>query len=201
MQLHHDRHHRNYVTGANRAMEKLIEGRQKHDFTHLAALEKELAFNVSGHALHSIFWQNLSPDGGGLPTGELASAIDDDFGSFELFKEQLINTAATIMGSGWAALVWEPIISRLGTTQIHDHQSEVTQAGVPLLVLDAWEHAYYLQYQADKGKYFEAIWNLWDWEDVAVRYDRARRLDLGLGRGAADTGGAEPSKPWPYQVE
>jgi Fe-Mn family superoxide dismutase len=180
MEIHHDKHHRAYVDGANEAIEKLIEIRRKQDFDPIAAIERKLAFNVSGHVLHSIFWKNLTPDGGGEPTGELAEAIERDFGSFQLFRRQMIQTAATIMGSGWAALVWDPVVRRLGTTQIHDHQSEVTQGGIPLLVIDAWEHAYYLQYQNEKAKYFEAIWKLWNWEDIALRLTLAQRLDLGI---------------------
>lgn len=180
MELHHDKHHGTYVEGANRAIEALTAARAKDDFTGVAALERALAFNVSGHILHSIFWRNLSPDGGGRPKGELARAIERDFGSFNSFQKQMIQTASTIMGSGWAALVLDPISHRLGTTQIHDHQSEVTQAGVPLMVLDAWEHAYYLQYRTKKGDYFTALWNLWNWEDVRERFARASEVDLGL---------------------
>src|SRR5205807_189252 len=160
MQLHHDKHHRKYVDTANECIEKLLEARRAGEFDGIPALEHKLAFNVSGHVLHSLFWQNLAPGAGGEPVGALAQAIERDFGGFKLFKKQLVITASTIMGSGWAALVWDPVIERLGTTQIHDHQSEVTQASFPLLVLDAWEHAYYLQYQTEKEKYFEAIWNL-----------------------------------------
>jgi Fe-Mn family superoxide dismutase len=184
MQLHHDKHHRAYVEGANAAAQKLAESRQSGDLTHLAALERELAFNVSGHVLHSMFWQNLSPEGGAEPDGKLQMAIRTDFGSFDQFKSQLIKAASTIMGSGWGALVWDPVARRLSTTQIHDHQSEVTQGGVPILVLDAWEHAYYLQYKTDKAKYFEAIWNLWDWRDVEARYALVKKLDLGLEHAA-----------------
>jgi len=185
MELHHDRHHRAYVEGANKAIERLKEARKQQNFDNIAALEKSLAFNISGHVLHSIFWQNLSPDGGGKPDGELAAAIERDFGGFEPFKAQMIHAASTIMGSGWAALVWDPVIQRLGTAQIHDHQSEVTQGGLPLLVIDAWEHAYYLQYHTDKAKFFNALWNIWDWDDVAARFDRLRRVDLAI-RDAAD---------------
>ncbi len=181
MELHHDKHHRLYVKGANEAIEKLIDARRSRDFAQIAALERKLAFHVSGHVLHSMFWNNLTPDGGDEPTGELASTIERDFESFQVFKEQIVNAAATIMGSGWAALVWDPVTRRLGTTQIHDHQSEITQGGVPLLVIDAWEHAYYLQYQTAKDKYFEALWNLWNWEDVSGRFLLAQRLDLALG--------------------
>jgi superoxide dismutase, Fe-Mn family len=180
MELHHDKHHRAYVEGANHAIEQLLEARQHEDFSHIGALQHALAFNVSGHVLHSLFWQNLAPRAGGRPTGALAQAIDRDFGSFERFKKQLVQTAGAIMGSGWAALSWEPLTRRLGTTQIHDHQSEITQGSVPLLVLDAWEHAYYLQYHNEKAKYFEAIWNVWNWPDVARRFEAAQRVDLAL---------------------
>ncbi len=180
MRLHHDKHHKAYVDGANAALEALEEARQKNDFARLAALERSLAFNVSGHVLHSLFWQNLTPDGGDRPTGDLASALDRDFGGFAHFRAQLTKAASTIMGSGWAALCWDPLGRRLLTAQFHDHQSEVTQGSVPLLVIDAWEHAYYLQYKNEKVQFFEALWNLWNWEDVEARFAAARRLDLGL---------------------
>jgi len=194
MELHHDKHHRAYVEGANETIEKLIEARRTHDFAQIAALEKRLAFNVSGHVLHSILWRNLSPDGGDKPTGELAAAIARDFGGFDVFKEQLTSAAATIMGSGWAALVWDPVAKRLGTTQIHDHQSEITQGGVPLLVVDAWEHAYYLQYQTDKARYFKALWNLFHWEDVQNRFRLAQQLDLAIGEVAEGLPAALPAE-------
>ena len=187
MELHHDKHHRAYVDAANSALEKLIAARAKDDYTSLAALERAVAFNVSGHILHSVFWQNLSPEGGGEPKGELGKAIARDFGSFMHFKKQLVQTAATIMGSGWGALVFDPVSRRLGTTQIHDHQSDVTQAGVPLMVIDAWEHAYYLQYKNVKMDFFTAIWDLWNWDDIADRYARAGRADLALEDVAEDS--------------
>src|ERR1700741_1630177 len=109
MELHHSKHHAGYVQGANTTLEKLDEAREKEDFTRVAAIEKALAFNLSGHVLHSLFWQNLSPKGGDRPAGELKEAIQNDFGSFEKFKKQMTEVAGTIMGSGWAALVWEPI--------------------------------------------------------------------------------------------
>jgi Fe-Mn family superoxide dismutase len=174
MKLHHDKHHRAYVEGANKTMEELAEARARSDFSRIAALEHALAFNVSGHVLHSIFWNNLSPDGGGEADGELRKAIERDFGSFDTFKKQLIGAASTIMGSGWGALSWDPLGRRLVTTQIHDHQSEITQGGIPLLVIDAWEHAYYLQYKNVKADFFAAIWNVFDWEDVAQKLKAAR---------------------------
>jgi len=189
MQLHHDKHHRAYVEGANLATEKLIDARSRRDLSNLATLERQLAFNVSGHVLHSIFWRNLTPNG--RPPGPgLTVAIKRDFGSFAAFQEQLVGAASTIMGAGWAALVWEPVSQRLGTTQIYDHQSNVTQGGVPLMVIDAWEHAYYLQYRTKKADYFAALSNLWNWEDVEARFDRARELDLALENVAAFEAGS-----------
>jgi superoxide dismutase, Fe-Mn family len=193
MQLHHDKHHRAYVETANECIEKLIEVRRKRDFDSIAALEHKLAFSVSGHVLHSLFWQNLAPQAGGEPQGDLARAIARDFGSFDSFKQQLVHTAASIMGSGWAALVWDPVLRRLGTLQIHDHQSEVTQGGLPLLVLDAWEHAYYLQYQTDKKRYFEAIWYLWNWNDIARRFAAAQSVDLQIPEASDQAGVSPPS--------
>jgi superoxide dismutase, Fe-Mn family len=180
MRLHHDKHHRSYVDGANLAIDQLLEARKKQDFSHINALEHALAFNVSGHVLHSLFWKNLAPRAGGHPVGALAEAIDRDFTSFDSFKKQFSQVASTTMGSGWAALIWDPFTRRLGTTQIHDHQSEVTQGSVLLMVLDAWEHAYYLQYKNEKAKYFEAIWNAWNWDDVARRFDSAQKMDLAI---------------------
>jgi len=174
MELHHDKHHRKYVDTANELIEKLLASRKKSDFAAIAALEQKLAFNVSGHVLHSIFWQNLAPGAGGQPAGELAQLITRDFGSFDNLKQQMNEAATTLMGSGWSALVWDPVIERLGTTQIHDHQNEITQGSVPLLVLDAWEHAYYLQYLNVRADYVKAMWNIVNWEDVADRLEKAR---------------------------
>jgi Fe-Mn family superoxide dismutase len=183
MELHHDKHHRKYVEAANEAAERLVDARKNGDFAELRTLEKELAFNVSGHVLHSILWQTLSPHGGGEPQGQLGNDLNRDFDSFAIFKHQMIKSASSVMGSGWAALIFDPISRRLQVTQLHDHQSDVVLASVPLLVIDAWEHAYYLQHKTDKLAYFEGLWDLWDlwnWEDVAQRYQLAQRLDLGL---------------------
>jgi Fe-Mn family superoxide dismutase len=183
MELHHAKHHAAYVKGANETIDKLDEAREKEDFSRLAGLEKALSFHLSGHVLHSLFWRNLAPNGGGQPQGELARAIDRDFGGFEKFRRQMTETAGTVMGSGWAALVWEPVGRRLLSTQIYDHQSNLAQGGLPIMVLDAWEHAYYLQYQNRKTEFFEAIWNVWDWEDIGQRF-------LGVSQAAFDLVGA-----------
>ena len=178
LELHHRKHHAGYVENANAVIGKLEEARREDDFTKLGALERALAFHLSGHLLHSIFWKNLSPKGGRAPTGELAEAIERDFSSFDKFRRQLTEVAATTMGSGWAAVVWEPLGKRLLTTQIYDHQSNVNQAGVPLMVIDAWEHAYYLQYQNRKKEFFEAVWHLWDWRDIGERLAAVRKLSI-----------------------
>ena len=184
MRLHHDKHHRAYVSGANDALDALADARARDDFSRTAALERSLAFNVSGHVLHSLFWQNLAPRAGGEPTGALADQLKRDFGDFSRFRAELVSAAATIMGSGWAALTWDPLSKRLLTAQIHDHQNEITQGGVPILVLDAWEHAYYLQYGPEKKTYFEAIWNVWNWADAGRRFESVRGIDLALKQAA-----------------
>jgi len=184
MELHHDKHHAGYVKGANAALDRLAEARDKDQFDDIGALEKALAFNLSGHVLHSLFWKNMAPKAGGRPQGELAAAVKQEFGSFERLQKQINAVAASIMGSGWAALVWEPLGKRLLVTQIYDHQSNLAQAGTPLLVLDAWEHAFYLQYQNRKTEFFDAVWNVWNWVDVAGRFDAARQVNVELA-GAA----------------
>jgi superoxide dismutase, Fe-Mn family len=173
IELHHDKHHAAYVKGANTTLEKLEEARAKGDFASLPALERALAFHVSGHVLHSLFWENLAPKAGGRPDGALATAIDKDFGSFDAFKKQLNEAAGTVMGSGWAALVWEPLAQKLLISQIYDHQANVAQGSAPLLVVDAWEHAFYLQYENRKTEFFDALWNLWNWQDVARKLEAA----------------------------
>ena len=174
MELHHGKHHAAYVKGANTAFEKLHDLRGKGDFTEISMLEKNLAFNVSGHVLHSVFWTNLAPGGGGEPTGELGSMIEDTFGGFPSFRQQMVEAASTIQGSGWALASWEPLAGRVVIQQVYDHQGNHGQGTIPLLAIDAWEHAYYLQYENRKADFFEAIWNVVNWEDVTRRLADAR---------------------------
>lgn len=180
MELHHRKHHAAYVKNANGTLEKLDAATRKGELDRLAALERMLSFNLSGHVLHSIFWRCLTPDPQPLPTGELATSLVESFGSLDGFRRQMIETSSTVLGSGWAALVWEPLGKRLLTTQIYDHQSNLSQGGVPLMVIDAWEHAYYLQYEHQKERFFEALWNIWNWRDIAERFEKARFVDLGI---------------------
>ena len=176
MELHHDQHHAAYVKGANAALERLAEARAEEDFGTLSMLEKNLAFNVSGHVLHSLFWTNLSPDGGDEPGGALASALDETFGGIGPFRLQMTEAAATVQGSGWALASWEPVAGRLVVQQVYDHQGNHGQGTIPLLAIDAWEHAFYLQYENRKAEYLDAIWNVVDWRDVDRRFDLARSV-------------------------
>jgi len=173
VELHHDKHHAAYVAGANATLEKLGEARESGDFSTINQLEKNLAFHVSGHVLHSLLWKNLSPDGGGAPEGELAAAIDDSFGSLAALRKQFDEAAMGVQGSGWAALAWEPTGGLLVVEQVYDHQSNLAQGAPPLLVLDMWEHAFYLQYENVKADWVAAFWNLVNWPDVAARFARA----------------------------
>jgi Fe-Mn family superoxide dismutase len=178
LELHHSKHHAAYVSGLNAVLEQLDAARESSDFEAIAGLERKLAFNLSGHVLHTLFWKNLSPTGSDKPTGELAAAVDEFFGSFDRFMRQLSEATVTVQGSGWGALAWEPLGQRLYIAQIYDHQDIIGQSSGPLLVLDAWEHAYYLQYQNRRADYVEAMWNIVNWDDVSTRFERARRVTL-----------------------
>ena len=178
LELHHDKHHKAYVDGANTTFEKLGEVRESGDYGTINQLEKNMAFHLSGHVLHSLLWQNMSPDGGGEPEGELAAAVKESFGSYDALRAQISEAANNVQGSGWAALSWEPLSSRLIVEQVYDHQGNVGQGGPPLLALDMWEHAFYLQYKNVKKDWVEAFWNIVNWPDVADRFERVRSISL-----------------------
>ncbi len=180
MELHHSKHHQAYVTGANAALTAMAEARDKGDLTNVNKLEKDLAFNLGGHVNHSIFWTNLSPDGGDKPTGELASALDDTFGSFDKFSAHFTAAAMGVQGSGWAALTWDSIGQNLLINQFFDQQSNFAAGTVPLLLLDVWEHAYYLDYKNVRADYVKAFWNIVNWENVQQRLSVAREKTSGL---------------------
>lgn len=176
MRLHHDKHHATYVAGANAALEALEKAREEGTTQdQIRALSKNLAFNLGGHTNHSIFWQNLSPNGGGEPTGELAEAINRDFGSFAQFQDHFSNAALSLQGSGWAVLGYDHIAGRLVIEQMTDQQGQISINLTPLLLLDMWEHAFYLQYKNVKADYVKAVWNVFNWDDVAERYAKASR--------------------------
>jgi Fe-Mn family superoxide dismutase len=187
MELHHSKHHRAYVEGANAVIEQMAEARGAGDFGALVGLEKALAFHVSGHVLHSIYWTNLSPTGGGEPTGVLADAIGEHVGGFAALKAQMTQATVGVQGSGWAVLSWDPYGQRLLIEQVENHQSNTLQAATPLLAIDAWEHAYYLQYENRRAEYASAIWNVVDWDDVTRRFAEVSATalaEVGPGPGA-----------------
>jgi len=180
MELHHDKHHAAYVAGANTALEKLAAARAADDFAAVNLHEKNLAFNLGGHVNHSVFWQNLSPVGGDRPQGELAAAIDEFFGSFVGLQKHFAANALGIQGSGWSILAWDSIGSKLVVVQLYDQQSNIALGLVPVVVLDMWEHAFYLDYVNVKADYVKAWWNIVSWTDAAARFDRARSQTSGL---------------------
>lgn len=180
MELHHDKHHQAYVTGANTALEQLAAAREKEDFSNINKLEKDLAFNLGGHTNHSIFWTNLSADGGDKPTGSLAAAIDDNFGSFDKFRAQFNAAALGVQGSGWAGLFWDSIGENLIIQQFFDQQSQFAAGTIPLLLLDVWEHAYYLDYANVRADYVNAFWNIVNWDNVQQRFTKATDITSGL---------------------
>lgn len=173
MELHHSKHHQNYVNGLNTALEKLDEARSTGAHDTINLLEKNLAFNLGGHINHSIFWKNLSPEGGDKPDGELGAAIDDNFGSFDAFRAQFEASALGLQGSGWAILAWDTLGQRLINVQLFDQQNNVPATLIPIIQLDMWEHAFYLDYLNVKGDYVKAWWNIANWADAQARFTAA----------------------------
>ena len=173
MRVHHDLHHAGYVKGLNMAEQRLLEARQSGDFSLIKHWSRELAFHGSGHALHALFWSNLSPDGLREPSGGLAEAIQRDFGSYEAAKSQLQAAAVAVEGSGWAILARHEPTGLLEILTVEKHQDLAHWGSVPLLALDVWEHAYYLKYQNRRGDYVRAVLNVIDWADVGARYQAA----------------------------
>lgn len=178
MELHHSKHHQAYVTGANTALEKLAEAREKGEFGAINKLEKDLAFHLGGHVNHSVFWKNMSPEGGGEPDGDLAAAIEEFFGGFEGFQKQFNEVANGIQGSGWSMLVWDTLGQRLNINQLFDQQGNLPVGQLPILQLDMWEHAFYLQYKNVKGDYVKAWWNVINWANVGERLAAARAAEI-----------------------
>ena len=173
VELHHGKHHAAYVAAANATLGKLAEARAADKWDTIVGLEKSLAFNLGGHVLHSIYWTNLSPDGGGEPAGALADAIGTSFGSFAAFKAQFSQATITAQGSGWGLLTYEPLGEQLIVEQLEVHHESTVLGGVPILAIDAWEHAYYLQYENRRADYVAAIWNVINWPDVERRWRSA----------------------------
>jgi len=163
LELHHQKHHAAYVKGLNQVLSDLTQAREDGDFQHLPQLEKNFAFHLSGHRLHSLLWNSLNPEGGGEPPETIAYRLALEFGSVDAFRKQFTEAAMGIQGSGWAALSHEPESGMLVIEQIYDHQDNAGAGTQPLLVLDMWEHAFYLQYRNEKARWVNAFWDVVNW--------------------------------------
>jgi Fe-Mn family superoxide dismutase len=178
MKVHHDKHHQAYVDKANAALEgtewadREVEDVLKALDSLPADKQGPVRNNAGGHYNHSLFWEMMSPDGGGEPEGDLAAAIDEAFGSFDAFKEEFKNAGINRFGSGWAWLVWDG--SGLAVVSTANQDSPISDGQVPLLGADVWEHAYYLNYQNRRPDYLDAFWNVVDWDYVADRLNQAK---------------------------
>lgn len=171
LKIHHDKHHAAYVNGANSILERLDKARQAGTDVDMKATLKELSFQAGGHVLHSLFWSNLSPAGrtSREPSSALADVLKNEFGSFERFKKEFTIAATSTEGSGWAALAWCALNSRPVIMQIEKHNVNVYPMFSILMVLDVWEHAYYLDYKNERPKFVEAFWNIVNWDEVSKR--------------------------------
>ncbi len=176
LELHHSKHHQGYVNGLNAALGKLQAARKAGDYGSIKHIDREIAFHGGGHTLHSIFWTNLKPNGGGRPTGDLATAIDRYFGSFETFDQEMQAATNAVEGSGWGVLAVDPVSCGLAVLQIEKHQNQLLTGWVPIFVIDVWEHAYYLKYQNRRAEFTTAVMeHLVSWGNVADRFAAATR--------------------------
>lgn len=174
MELHYKKHHAGYVTNLNKAIEQLADVEKKNDVAAFIALQQAIKFNGGGHVNHSIFWTNLAPKSQATqPTGALLEAIHDDFGSLQQLTEQLSAQAVAIQGSGWGWLGYNKTKKRLEIQTCANQDPLSTTGLVPLLGIDVWEHAYYLQYKNVRADYVKAIWSVINWKNVAERYQAA----------------------------
>lgn len=170
LRLHHDHHHKAYVDGLNKAEIALAEARERHDFSLVKYWENELAFNGSGHILHSVYWTIMAPEGcGGEPGCCTAAEVCRYFGDFEGFGGQFTAAAAKVEGSGWGILAWNPAWCRLEILTAEKHQNLTQWGAIPILILDVWEHAYYLDYQNKREKYIHEWLKLINWFEVENR--------------------------------
>ena len=173
VELHHSKHHAAYVTGANETLERLAKARESNEWTGTVGLQRTLAFHVSGHALHSLYWESMNPTTT-APSAHLTAQLTTDFGSTEAFRQHVTAAAMNVQGSGWALVSWEPMAGRLITELVQDHHQNVVVGATPLLALDMWEHAFYLQYRTAKADYVAAYWELVDWKAFAQRLAAAK---------------------------
>ncbi|MCL2568463.1 MAG: superoxide dismutase [Oscillospiraceae bacterium] len=183
VEIHHDKHHKKYVDELNNTELALVKARGQKDWSRITCLENDLAFNGSGHILHSVYWTNMTrPGTGGAPGKHTQSYLDWYFGGVETFMAQFTATATKVQGSGWAILGYNPAFCRLELTQCEKHQDCTLQGTIPLLVCDVWEHAYYLNYQNDRAGYISRWWTLVNWADVENRFLQATHGKLPLSQ-------------------
>ncbi|WP_394221786.1 superoxide dismutase [Priestia aryabhattai] len=176
MRLHHSKHHQSYVDGLNKAELMLQQARNTNNFDLIKHWEREAAFHGSGHYLHTIFWEIMSPEGGGRPRRQLLQQLQKDFGSYEKFMMHFSQAAKKVEGVGWAILVWSPRSRKLEVLQAERHQLLTQWDTIPLLVLDVWEHAYYLQYRNERDPYVDNWWKIIYWPNVEKRFEAAKML-------------------------
>ena len=174
--LHHDKHHAAYVAGFNATMKKLAEAREKGDYAAVKALDRDLAFHGSGSVLHALYWEGLCPKAESKEptTGKFLEQVKKDFGGLDRLKGEMGAAAKAVEGSGWAVLVWEPKSGQLLVLQAENHQKLTIWGVVPLLVIDVWEHAYYLKYQNNRAAYVDALWSIINWAAVEKRFKAAK---------------------------
>jgi Fe-Mn family superoxide dismutase len=178
MQIHHDLHHQGYVTGLNNALAALEKARTSGDFAAVQQLSRLVAFHGGGHYNHTVFWNNMAPaggGGGGEPGGDLRRQIERDFGNVDAFKKHFSAAATAVEGNGWGVLAWHPGLETLLVETMMNQQNLTVIGSRPVLLLDVWEHAYYLKYQNRRAAYVEAWWNVVNWADVATRLAEAQR--------------------------
>lgn len=168
MKLHHDVHHAGYVKGLNNATQKINEMLGNGDFGLVKHWQRELAFHGSGHFLHTIFWNNMSKDGGTM-SNELAKLIQKSFDNDDTLREYFVAAASKVEGSGWGILAYQPITDKLVVLQAEKHQNLGQWVSIPILVVDVWEHAYYLRYQNQRSEYIQKWWTIINWENVSER--------------------------------
>jgi len=174
LRIHYEIHHRGYVNGANSILKALDEARREGRSVDIKSMLKALSFNIGGHLLHTLYWYNMAPTGkgGGVPGGRIGDKIKEEFGSFERFKQEFTEAALTVEGSGWAALTYCRATGRLIIMQVEKHNTNIYPAFPILLVVDVFEHAYYIDYKNDRRKYLENWWNIVNWDEVEKRFEK-----------------------------
>ncbi len=170
--IHHTKHHQGYVNGANTIFKILDDARKNGSEYDVKATQRELSFNVAGHLLHALFWTKIAPAGKGGEPGDIGKLLEKEFGSIERFKEEFTKVAVSVEGSGWAVLAYDPLVKKLMIMQIEKHNMNLVPSLPVLMAVDVWEHAYYLDYKNERGKFVEAFWNIVNWNGINERFKK-----------------------------